>query len=799
MTFVERWKGRWGIGLLSAFVWLAVATSVQAVTWVVEPKGPLSLQQTVSRATDGDTVVIRGGEYPGPLFINKSLVLRGEDWPVIDGAGRGTVLAVQASDVRVEGLVIRGSGDSLDQENTGIAVEAPRVEVVGNRFEDVLFGVYLRRAPEGVVRGNSIHGKLLDLPRRGDAVRVWYSDGTRILDNEIFDSRDVVLWYSSDLTVEGNTVRYGRYGLHFMYCDDARIEGNVLADNSVGAFLMYSRRLRLLGNVLVGNRGPSGYGIGLKDMDDAVLEGNLFLTNRVGVFLDNTPREMASESRVEGNYFAGNAFAIRMLPNVRRSHFVGNSFDQNLEQVSIAGGGGDPESNRWRDNFWSDYVGFDAEGDGQGDLPHRSVRLFEALSDRHPNLRLFLHSPATRAMDLAARAFPLVRPQPKLTDPTPRMSASVPVAALALAEGTLSEASVAAGRGSWISLMTGLVAGLAILLFQGARQRHPPGNGRERSARMVSESSLEVAKVDAPVVVEAQGLGRGFGDRVALEDVSFSLRRGESVAIWGANGAGKTTLLRALLGVMPFEGSVRVAGHDPWRRGKSARGQIGFVPQEVTLQGDLELVETMAFFARLRGTSGDAIPELVRRLGLENECGKRVRELSGGLRQRLGLAVALLDDPPILLLDEPTANLDLEARREFLDLLLDLENQGKTLIFTSHRLEEVRALAHRVLHLDRGRLVADTTPRQLMARCRRETEIWLQVAADDRPRTLETIATMELESRVLGDEVVVSLPSDQKMKLLSSLRDAEIAVRDFDLGGEVHPSRAQALRGEEDR
>jgi nitrous oxidase accessory protein len=214
-----------------------------------------------------------------------------------------------------------------------------------------------------------------------------------------------------------------------MYCDDALIEQNRLLDNSVGAFLMYSRRMTMRHNTVAGNRGPSGYGIGLKDMDDAVVVENLFLDNRIGAYLDGSPREVDSVGRFEGNVFAYNDVGVELLPAVRNNEFAGNSFIENGEQVAIAGSGR-PGENAWTvagvGNYWSDYAGFDADEDGQGDIAYTSQKLFEDLMQREPTLRLFVYSPAADALDFAARAFPVVRPQPKLEDEQPLMAPQVP-------------------------------------------------------------------------------------------------------------------------------------------------------------------------------------------------------------------------------------------------------------------------------------------------------------------------------------------------------------------------------------
>ena len=390
-----------------------------------------SLVEALDEANPGDTLDIYSGNYDGPLTINKSVTLVGHDWPVIDGRNQGNVIKIEAPNVTIRGFVIQNSGDSLDDENTGIAVEAEYVVIEGNRLEETLFGVYLKESSYGIVRGNRIDSKDLPVPRRGDPIRVWSSHHVIIENNVVLKGRDVVLWYSEDLTVKGNEVREGRYGLHFMYCDDARIEYNLLLDNSVGTFMMYSRRLHMLNNTVGNNRGPSGYGIGMKDMDDAVVENNLFLDNRIGVYLDNSPREVDSIGLIQGNVFAYNDIGVEMMPSVRHNEFTSNSFVDNGEQVAIAGGGGGRlQENYWTvagvGNYWSDYAGYDSGEDGMGDIPYRADKLFENLMDSNSSLRLFLYSPVEQAVDFAARAVPFVRPQPKLVDEAPLMAPIMP-------------------------------------------------------------------------------------------------------------------------------------------------------------------------------------------------------------------------------------------------------------------------------------------------------------------------------------------------------------------------------------
>jgi nitrous oxidase accessory protein len=390
-----------------------------------------SVQALVTGA-EGPVVRVPAGVYRGPLVIDRPLEVVADGVVVIDGGGGGDVVRIEAPDVTVRGFTIRNTGNSLDRENAGLTVLAPRARILENTLEDVLFGVYLKKAPESVIRGNVIGGKALDVARRGDGIRLWYSPGTIVEDNVVRDSRDVVMWFSAGVHVRRNRISHGRYGLHFMYSDDNVLEDNRLEYNSVGAFLMYSRNLVLRRNVCAHNRGPSGYGIGLKDMDGIEATGNVFASNRVGVYLDNSPWSIDVFDDFVGNVVAYNDIGLAFMPSVQRNRFRDNAFIENVQQVAVLGGGrfrGNEFTVADRGNFWSDYRGYDLDGDGFGDLPYRAESLFGDLMDREPKLRLFLYSPAQQAVEMAARAFPVVRPEPKFSDEAPlmqRTAAAVP-------------------------------------------------------------------------------------------------------------------------------------------------------------------------------------------------------------------------------------------------------------------------------------------------------------------------------------------------------------------------------------
>jgi nitrous oxidase accessory protein len=415
-----------------------VAAAILCIAPLARGDATFDLSAAIRRAEPGAMLRVPAGVHAGPIVIDRPLTLEGDDGAVIDGGGNGDVVRIEAPDVIVRGLLIRNSGTSLDREHAGIVVLAPRATIDRCVIEDALFGVTMSEAPDSILRDTRIRGKDLDIARRGDTVRLWTCPRVVIERCVIERGRDVVLWFSSGVVLRDNHVRDNRYGLHFMYSDDNVFEGNRLEDNSVGAFLMYSRRLTLQGNIFAGNRGPSGYGVGLKDVEGISARDNLFSGNRVGVYLDNSPFTIDGRNTFERNAFSGNDIAVAFQPSVKRNAFFDNTFLDNIEHVAVLGAG-DFRDNAFtvdgRGNFWSDYRGFDLDGDGVGDMPYESVSLFENLMDREPKLRLLLHSPVQKALDVASRAFPVVQPRPKFADAAPRMSPARVQAAVETGEG----------------------------------------------------------------------------------------------------------------------------------------------------------------------------------------------------------------------------------------------------------------------------------------------------------------------------------------------------------------------------
>lgn len=398
---------------LSLALALWIAGACQAAT--VSVRAGDDLAAAVRAAQPGDTVEIARGLYRANLLIDKPLTLRGLDRPTVSGGNQGDTIRVTAPDVMIEGLIVRDSGDSLKEQNAGIYLYPGTHRAVVRHCDLTynLFGLWIEKADDVRIEHNTITGKReYASSQRGNGVQLYNTKGAHILNNNISFVRDALyVDVSHHAVFRGNKLHHSRYGTHYMNSYHNLWEDNDTYYNRGGLALMEVRDQVVRGNRAWGN---SDHGIMLRTLQDSVIENNIVAGNSRGFFIYDV-----EYIHLNGNLVVDNTVGVHLAAGSRNNEVEGNDFIGNREQVRYVGAR-DEHWGRKRGNHWSNYLGWDRDGDGMGDVPYEANDMVDRLTWRHPSVKLLLASPAVQALRLVGQQFPVLR-VPSVVDPRPRM------------------------------------------------------------------------------------------------------------------------------------------------------------------------------------------------------------------------------------------------------------------------------------------------------------------------------------------------------------------------------------------
>lgn len=271
-------------------------------------------------------------------------------------------------------------------------------------------------------------------------------------------------------------------------------------------------------------------------------------------------------------------------------------------------------------------------------------------------------------------------------------------------------------------------------------------------------------------------LTKSYKGTEVLHDVTLDVAQGERVALLGHNGAGKSTLMKIILGLISFDsGEVQVLGAPPGAR--TARASVAYLPENVAFHTALTGLEQIRHYLRLRGESAGLAPELLARVGLAEAARRRIGTYSKGMRQRIGLAQALIGRPRLLVLDEPTSGLDPVSRRDFYALLDDMAAEGATVLLSSHALTEVEARTDRLVILSQGQLVTQGSLSDL----RRRAALPIRLHVTPRDGHGGALSEALPKGRMNGTGLHLSCPQDEKLATLSRIAGLREIVQDVDV------------------
>lgn len=389
-----------------------------AQAWAGEP----SLQAMLDSAEPGAVIVLEPGVYDGPVIIRKPVTLDGAGKATIDAHGEGSVITIKTNNVTVQNMRLINSGDQHNDIDAGIAVEGNANIIKDNVIANCLFGISLQQSHNNVVRRNKISSKDgFELGGRGDALRLWYSRNNYIEENDISNSRDLVVWYSADNIFKKNRVVDGRYGLHFMYSRYNLVEDNTFLRNSTGIFLMYSDSVVLRGNRIFRAQGAAGVGIGFKEASNLDIFENEILYNGVALYLDVSPFQPDTTNRLYRNTIAFNDTGAMFLNDWQGNEFMDNRFMNNIRHVTVSTFA-TANRNIWKGNYWDDYQGFDLDKDGVGDRPYQLKIYADQLGMDIPHAAFFRGTPVLGLLDFMEKLAPFTDPLLMLEDKSPRIS-----------------------------------------------------------------------------------------------------------------------------------------------------------------------------------------------------------------------------------------------------------------------------------------------------------------------------------------------------------------------------------------
>ena len=395
---------------LALLVWPGVA---RAETRRVAPG---TLRAALTAADDGDVLLLEPGVHAGSIRIDTPVTLRGTPGAVLDGGGTGHALIIGAPGAAVERLTIRGCRIAAAFSDAGVWIDqtATGARVVGTTIEGCRFGIWVHGAAGVDVRDNRVIGlESASQNERGDCLHLWDADGARVVGNQLSHCRDgIYLELTNDANVETNRITMSRYAVHTMWCDDTHYRGHYAHNNLVGLALMFSSRITAKRNILHDNR---THGLLWVQVTRGRAEGNVVIGNTKGLFIYNS-----LYNTIRGNLVARNNLGGHYWGGSEENVMEDNAFIENEIQVKFVAA----RDQTWGGNYWSDYGGWDIDGDGRGETPYRSTTLIDALLWRYPLSKLLLTSPVFQLLAFAERQFPVIG-APAVLDTSPQMSPSI--------------------------------------------------------------------------------------------------------------------------------------------------------------------------------------------------------------------------------------------------------------------------------------------------------------------------------------------------------------------------------------
>ena len=392
---------------------IVLSTALAARTIVVGKDQPVtSIRKAIELAKESDTILVQPGIYKeGNIILNKNIILLGRNYPVLDGEKKFEILTVSGINITIKGFQLQNCGQSAMNDYASIKIiDSKNVLIEDNRVINSFFGIHLSNSSYITIRHNSISGSPTSEQNTGNGIHLWKCNHALIDNNYVTGHRDGIYFeFVTESTIQNNLSEKNiRYGLHFMFSNSDNYLNNTFNSNGAGVAVMYSHKVKMEGNKFEMNWGPASYGILLKDITDSYIHNNTFYKNSVGIHMEGSSRINAFK-----NIFRENGWAIKVQAscddnNFYQNNFYGNSFDIATNGTMVL--------NKFYNNYWDKYEGYDRNKDGVGDVPYHPVSMYSMIVEQNPNSLILLRSFMVSLLDKAEKAIPSLTPENLIDD-----------------------------------------------------------------------------------------------------------------------------------------------------------------------------------------------------------------------------------------------------------------------------------------------------------------------------------------------------------------------------------------------
>ena len=392
---------------------IILSTILTARTIVVGKDQPItSIRKAIELAKEMDTILVKPGIYKeGNIVISKNIVLLGQHYPVLDGEKKFEIFTVSGVNITIKGFQLQNCGQSAMNDYASIKViDSRNILIEDNRVINSFFGIHFSNSSFVTIRHNRVSGSPTSEQNTGNGIHLWKCSHAVIDNNYVTGHRDGIYFeFVTESTIQNNLSEKNiRYGLHFMFSNSDDYLNNTFNNNGAGVAVMYSHKVKMVGNKFKMNWGPASYGILLKDITDSYIHNNTFYKNSVGIHMEGSSR-----IAILKNVFEENGWAIKVQAscddnNFYNNNFFGNSFDVGTNGTMVL--------NKFYNNYWDKYEGYDRNKDGTGDVPYHPVSMYSMIVEQNPNSLILLRSFMVSLLDKAEKAIPSLTPENLIDD-----------------------------------------------------------------------------------------------------------------------------------------------------------------------------------------------------------------------------------------------------------------------------------------------------------------------------------------------------------------------------------------------